>query len=146
MPDEDQKLKLTRDYAAPIEKVWAAWSDPEIFAQWYGFPGHLEEVAIDFKEGGKWQATTVTSDGQSFPQVGVYTLIDNNHHIRYKFLNPADHDDPAYETMDVVFDSDGARTRMSFIQAGNLPPETYADGLKAGWTGFFDKLGEILAG
>lgn len=144
MPEEDQKLKLARDFDAPIEKVWEAWSVPEVFAQWYGSPGTLEDVSIDFQVGGKWQATTVIEGGERFPQAGVYTEIEQNIHIRFNFLDPDDPENPEYEIMDVVFESVGQGTKMSFIQTGNLPAEVYATGLKAGWTGFFDKLTEIV--
>ena len=144
MPDEDQKLKLAREFDAPVEKVWEAWKDPEIFAQWYGSPGTLEDVSIDFRVDGKWQATTVLASGEKFPQTGIYTLIDEGHHIRFNFLDPDNPDNPDYEIMDVVFEPLGPRTQMSFIQTGNLPAEVYATGLKAGWTGFFDKLTEVI--
>jgi uncharacterized protein YndB with AHSA1/START domain len=144
MPDEDQKLKLVRDFNCPLDRVWEAWKNPEIFALWYGSPGTLEDVTIDFQVDGKWQATTVTADGTKYPQTGVYTNIEDSHHIRFNFLDPDNPDNPDYEIMDVVFEQTGPVTKMSFIQTGNLPPEVYATGLKAGWTGFFDKLAEVV--
>ncbi|MEN6593152.1 MAG: SRPBCC domain-containing protein [Methanobacterium sp.] len=29
-------MYLTRIFDAPLEKVWKAWTDPEIFKQWFG--------------------------------------------------------------------------------------------------------------
>jgi len=46
-------LVVTRVFAAPIELVWEAWTDPEYVMRWWG-PDHFTSPSalIDFREGG----------------------------------------------------------------------------------------------
>ena len=45
-------LSLTRDFNAPREKVFQAWTDPEILMKWFGPKGVTTESArIDLKVG-----------------------------------------------------------------------------------------------
>jgi uncharacterized protein YndB with AHSA1/START domain len=50
----------TRVFAAPRERVWREWTEPERFADWFGglecvVP--LAMVSMDVRPGGAWQAT-----------------------------------------------------------------------------------------
>jgi len=142
---DNLSLTLTRVFNAPIEKVWESWSDPELFAQWYGSPGKLTGVTVDFKVGGLWRATTVMPDGGKYPQVGVYRVIDGPTHLQFDFPDPDDIEDSAFEVMDIHLQDLGGKTEMVFHQSGgNLPAEEYAGNLKKGWTGFFNKLAEVI--
>lgn len=46
---------LDREFNAPLEMVWRAWTDPELLARWYG-PG-VETIIheFDLKPGGVWR-------------------------------------------------------------------------------------------
>ena len=44
-------ITIVRDFAAPAERVYRAWTDPELVAQWMGPNG--TEMKID-----RWEATT----------------------------------------------------------------------------------------
>lgn len=44
---------ITRDYAAPLERVWRAWSEPEQLRQWWGPKGcRVEILRFEFRLGG----------------------------------------------------------------------------------------------
>lgn len=44
---------IERTIGAPIEQVWAMWTDPEHFAQWYGPTGtKVSVLAFDVRPGG----------------------------------------------------------------------------------------------
>ena len=43
----------TREFAAPVEAVWRAWSDPEFVRAWWGPHGFTSPQAdLDFRVGG----------------------------------------------------------------------------------------------
>ena len=46
-------LVVTRVFAAPVDLVWKAWTDPEYVMRWWG-PDHFTSPSakIDFREGG----------------------------------------------------------------------------------------------
>jgi len=47
-------LRIERTVDAPIEQVWAMWTDPALFSQWYGPNGMTVPVAeMDVRPGGR---------------------------------------------------------------------------------------------
>jgi uncharacterized protein YndB with AHSA1/START domain len=49
-------IELTRVFEAPPERVYQAFTDPDLFARWYGpvgFPVDPETVEIDARVGGR---------------------------------------------------------------------------------------------
>src|SRR5437899_1385599 len=50
-----KQLTITREFAAPIELVWRAWTEPEMLDEWWApKPWKTETVKMDFREGGTW--------------------------------------------------------------------------------------------
>ncbi len=50
---ETKKLTVERVFSAPLEKVWAAWTTPEVFEKWWGPRGWETTVPhMDFSNGG----------------------------------------------------------------------------------------------
>ena len=50
-----KQLIATREFAAPIDLVWQAWTTPEIMDQWWApKPWKSNTVSMDLREGGKW--------------------------------------------------------------------------------------------
>lgn len=54
MTNEIEWVRIERRIAAPIEKVWAMWTDPDLFRTWYGPNGMTVPVAeMDVAVGGR---------------------------------------------------------------------------------------------
>lgn len=67
-----REVIITREFDAPREKVWRAWTDPELVKQWMG-PGKYETTIEkwEFEPGGSWRFSQ--TDGQnSFAFHGVF--------------------------------------------------------------------------
>ena len=40
-----KKIHIVREFNAPVEKIWKAWTDPEILDKWWGpKPSKIETV------------------------------------------------------------------------------------------------------
>lgn len=53
MANETEWVRIERTFDAPIEAVWSMWTDPALFAKWYGPNGMTVPVAeMDVKPGG----------------------------------------------------------------------------------------------
>jgi len=53
---DDRTLRLVRVFDAPRERVYAAWTDPEQFAQWFGPQGVSTVYCdLDVRAGGAWR-------------------------------------------------------------------------------------------
>lgn len=48
-------ITVERSFNAPLDQVWAAWTDPEILCQWWApKPYRCVIKSLDFREGGRW--------------------------------------------------------------------------------------------
>lgn len=147
MEENARQLTLVRIFNAPIEKVWDAWTTPEAWVEWYGKPWEVpkDSAAMDVQVGGRWKSTTI-AQGHTINFTGGFKAVDKPHKLVMTIEDPGNPNNPQFETVTVFLKELGDRgTEMHFTQAGNLPPEEYQKGLKAGWTGFFDALEEYLA-
>ncbi len=52
---EDSTITVERSFNAPLDAVWAAWTEADILCQWWA-PKPYECVikSLDFREGGRW--------------------------------------------------------------------------------------------
>jgi uncharacterized protein YndB with AHSA1/START domain len=142
----DQVVLITRIFDAPRDRVFAAWTDPDHVAAWYG-PEHFdtprEKVHIDLRVGGRWELTMV--------QRGTGT----EHSLRYEIVELVEPElivlrCPPMPEMGLP---DGTVTRVEFHDHGDKTRMTLSDGpypseggghAEAGWNGAFDKLAVLL--
>ena len=71
---------------APIEKIWAYWTEPEHITQWNNASSnwHTPRVENDLKVGGKFKARMEAKDGSSgFDFEGTYTAVAEQEKIEY---------------------------------------------------------------
>ncbi|MEO7779801.1 MAG: SRPBCC domain-containing protein [Fibrobacteria bacterium] len=64
--DKDKlTVKVERSFDAPLDLVWAAWTEAELLDQWWGpKPFRAETKSMDFSEGGRWLYAMVSPEGQ----------------------------------------------------------------------------------
>ncbi|HEX2395874.1 MAG TPA: SRPBCC domain-containing protein [Bacteroidales bacterium] len=61
---ENSKVKVKREFAAPVSKVWAAFTESQFLDQWWApKPWKARTKNIDFREGGHWLYAMVGPDG-----------------------------------------------------------------------------------
>ncbi|MBL7931846.1 MAG: SRPBCC domain-containing protein, partial [Bacteroidia bacterium] len=52
---EKNSIHVTREFAAPSDTVWEAWTNPEILDKWWApKPYYVKTKSMDFREGGTW--------------------------------------------------------------------------------------------
>lgn len=69
-------MTIQRDIAAPLARVWAAWSNPDTLQKWWGPEGFsCRTERIDLRAGGEWVFDMVGPDGTVYP----------NHHKYHRF-------------------------------------------------------------
>ena len=58
---KNNTVNVAREFAAGIELVWEAWTNPEILDQWWApKPYRTETKSMDFREGGTWLYSMVS--------------------------------------------------------------------------------------
>lgn len=61
---KNKKLIITREFNAPIEKVWSAWTQSDLLDQWWApKPWMAKTKSMNFNEGGNWIYAMVGPDG-----------------------------------------------------------------------------------
>ena len=103
----EREIVLCRVIDAPIEKVFAAWTDPQQITQWFGPEGFTCDTReCDIREGGHWRFVYTGPDGTTWTNRVDYLRIDPPRLI--EFLHGADTaDDPNRFHVTVTFDAQG---------------------------------------
>ena len=58
------RMIVTREFAAPVEQVWKAWTDSTLLDQWWApKPWQAITKTMDFREGGHWLYAMQGPDG-----------------------------------------------------------------------------------
>ena len=51
----NKKIKVVREFDAPIEQVWKAWTESKLLDQWWApKPWKANTKSMNFQEGGRW--------------------------------------------------------------------------------------------
>ncbi len=78
LPADDQIL-ITREFDAPTELVYKAFTTPELVKRWWhANRGEMTVAEIDLRVGGKWRYVMVTPDGTEVGFHGEYREIEPN--------------------------------------------------------------------
>jgi uncharacterized protein YndB with AHSA1/START domain len=140
-------LTITRVLAAPRERIWREWTEPECFADWFGGTEAdvpLETVAMDVRPGGAWRAVMFSGpERREIRWKGEYVEVDPPERLVLTFSDQPD-DAPHELVVVVLIDLGDGRTEMVVEQHGHLPPEVY-EAARSGWGAFLDRMAERLA-
>ncbi len=69
-------LSITRTFAAPRERVFQAWTDPEELKKWWGPDGYTTPSAeVDLKVGGSYRFAMKPPGGEVFFLSGEYREV-----------------------------------------------------------------------
>ena len=81
LPADDQIL-ITREFDAPRELVFKAWTTPELVARWWsGERGKVTSIDIDLRVGGTWRYVMEANEGFEVAFHGEYREIVPNERL-----------------------------------------------------------------
>jgi uncharacterized protein YndB with AHSA1/START domain len=73
---EKKAINVEREFAAPVENVWAAWTQRELLDQWWApKPWKAKTKTQDFREGGHWLYAMIGPDGSEHWSRADYKTI-----------------------------------------------------------------------
>ncbi len=151
------ELIITRVFDAPRQRVWQAWSDPEILKRWWGPKSFTVPFAeIDFKVGGKYLYCMRSPEGKDYWGTGVYREIVPFELIKItdSFADetgkivPAAHYGmsgawPLELLITITLEEHENQAKMTLRHVG-IPAGENRDGAEQGWNQSFDKLAQTL--
>jgi uncharacterized protein YndB with AHSA1/START domain len=78
----ERELVLTRVIDAPPEKLFRAWTDPELIPQWFApLPWTTASARTDVRPGGSSLVVMRSPEGQEIPCPGVYLDVVKNERL-----------------------------------------------------------------
>jgi uncharacterized protein YndB with AHSA1/START domain len=111
------KISVETIVAAPIEKVWHAYTTPENIKQWNAASDdwHTTSATVDLRVGGAFSSRMEAKDGSfGFDFAGTYTKIVEHELIEYSFGDRAAQvefvDGPNGVTVRVTFDGESTHS------------------------------------
>jgi uncharacterized protein YndB with AHSA1/START domain len=70
-------FRTSREIPASVEQVFAAFSDPERLARWWGPAGFTNTFSVcEFKKGGRWSFIMHGPDGKDYPNESMFAEIE----------------------------------------------------------------------
>jgi uncharacterized protein YndB with AHSA1/START domain len=109
----------TREFDAPRELVFSAWTDPKHLAQWWGPSGFTTTTyGFDFRPGGVWRFVMRGPDGRDYQNRITFEEIMPPERIVYRHGGDSDVE-PVQFRQTVIFEDLGGRTRITW--RGDFP-------------------------
>jgi uncharacterized protein YndB with AHSA1/START domain len=112
----DRELVLTRLIDAPREKLYRAWTEPELLKQWFApAPWTTPTVELDVRPGGASLVVMRGPDGNEFPNRGVYLDIVPNQRLVFTdaFTQAWEPSQKPFMTVILTFEDEGGKTRYT---------------------------------
>jgi uncharacterized protein YndB with AHSA1/START domain len=82
----DREIVTERVFDAPRERVWAAFTNPELIPRWWGLKSTTTIVAeLQLRPGGAWRFVERNADGSETAFRGIYREIEPPERIFYTF-------------------------------------------------------------
>lgn len=109
----DRELFITREFQAPRELVWEAWTDPKHIIHWWGpngFTNTIHEMSV--KPGGVWSFIMHGPDGTDFPNRIVFKDVVKPKLLTYHHGTGKENDPLQFEVT-VTFESKGKATELT---------------------------------
>ena len=150
-PASDRELVLTRLIDAPREKLFRAWTEPELMKQWFTpRPWTTPVIEVDLRPGGANLIVMRGPDGTEFPNRGVYLEIVKNERLVFtdaytKAWEPAE---KPFFTGIITFEDEGGKTRYTARAVHWTVADREAHekmGFHEGWGLCADQLAELAA-
>jgi len=161
---QGQPFVLMREFDAPLELVWRAWTERERFAQWFGPKGFKMNLRkFDLRPGGVCHYSITTPDGKEMWGKAVYREIVSQ--AKLVWINSFSDPDASVTRHPLTTDKWPLQllTTITFAAKGDktvvtlhwLPYEADDEerrvfeagrpGMSAGWGGTFEQLASCLA-
>ncbi|MEO6990615.1 MAG: SRPBCC domain-containing protein [Candidatus Baltobacteraceae bacterium] len=138
-------LVLRRTYNVPRERVFAAWTDPEIAVRFFS-PGEMKatDIRMDVKAGGPFTITMVSPQTERVTARGIYREVKAPERLVMTWR--WEEDDPAEEydsLLTLEFNEQDGGTELVLTHEKLVSLESRARH-EEGWTSIVDQLATVL--
>jgi uncharacterized protein YndB with AHSA1/START domain len=139
-------IVMTRVFDAPRELVFKAYTDPELFAQWWGPRGYKNHIdTFEARRGGEWRVVQTDLNGNEYAFRGVHhdVVAPERTVATFEFEGM-----PGHVLMQTAtFEPLGEKTRVvqqAVFQSVGDRDGMVASGMQKGSDDSMDRLAELL--
>jgi uncharacterized protein YndB with AHSA1/START domain len=147
-PADLPTITIVREFDAPPEKVFRAWTDAELFARWIGPRSINTRIEHwDARTGGSWRYAAVRDGEQIASFYGSFHEVRPNERLVQTFTFEGFPDGVSLETMTFQALPNG-RTRtsaVSVVDSLEARNAILSSGMDVGVREGYEKLDELLA-
>ncbi len=150
---ENNTIIIKREFDAPLQQVWRAWSTPELLDKWWGpRPWKAETKSMDFSNGGRWHYSMNGPEGEKHwayadyikivPEKSIYArdaFSDENGTVNTKMPQ---------NFWEIEFSETGSHTLLDMLLTFDSPEDLETNltmGFREGFTQGLEQLDELLA-
>ncbi|HEY4887102.1 MAG TPA: SRPBCC domain-containing protein [Candidatus Dormibacteraeota bacterium] len=137
---DQPSVRVNRLLSAPIDEVYAAWTDPAFMCRWFSPTGRAE-VEVDVRVGGSLRVVML-GDGMRIDHTGEYLVVEPPRRLIFTWNSPYTGSESSIVT--VVLTPQGERTHLA-LSHDRLPQET-TESHEGGWTSIVAHLAAALGG
>jgi uncharacterized protein YndB with AHSA1/START domain len=145
MPETVPAIVLRRTYNAPRQRVFDAWTKPELAAKFFG-PGDITvpEIDMDARTGGSYRIVMLRPDGERYIATGTYRDVRAPERIsmtwRWQEDDPADEHE-SLVTLEFTDVAGGTELVLTHEQLASVESgERHTDG----WNRIMENLTKVV--
>jgi uncharacterized protein YndB with AHSA1/START domain len=150
---QNKKITAKREFNAPIEGVWYAWTKSNLLDQWWApKPWAAKTKSFNFEEGGSWLYAMVGPDGTKMWSMVEFTAIKPNSGFEAIsfFCDENGNKNMGFPAMDwkndFIATDEGTRVEVEITFSNEEDIEKIIEmGFEAGFTAALDNLDGLLA-
>ncbi|HKI99717.1 MAG TPA: SRPBCC domain-containing protein [bacterium] len=141
----DRELVIHREFDAPRELVFQAWTQAEHAAQWWGPQGFtVVLMEMDARPGGAWRKCMRAPDGHEYWRSGVVREVVPPERLVFTYFSDDRDTNPEHETLvTVTFSESGGKTLMTFRQT-EFESAASRDAHRGGWQSTMERFAAYL--
>lgn len=136
---------IEREYNAPIERVFRAWTDPGQLRQWFkeAPETEIEPAKFDLRAGGDYRIEIKSGD-EDYVVYGTYTKVDPPRTLEFTWMWEESSMEPGETLVRVDLEPIGDRTKLTLTHT-RFTTERSAQAHDKGWNGVLASLEKHLA-
>jgi uncharacterized protein YndB with AHSA1/START domain len=145
----DEQILITREFDAPKQLVYKAWTTPELVKRWWNAKrGEVTVAEIDLRVGGNWRYAMVTDEGFEVAFHGEYReIVPNERIVSTEVYEGAPQGEAEQGTLNeaTFAEVDGRTTLTILVQAPSkeIRDAIIDSGMEAGMQDAMDLLEEV---
>ena len=143
----ERVIHVEREFDAPRDEVYAAYTDPQLIPEWWGPRGTTTSVdQMDVKAGGSWRFVVRNSDGSETGFRGTYREVTPPQRVVQTFEWEGMPGHVSVETAE--FEDLGERTKVTTTTLFHTNEERdgmIGSGMEGGLNESYARLDELLA-